>query len=69
VVSPLYRGKSYGKEIMKASIAFIKAENYSSVKISAQCYLDKFYTDLGFIATGEKYLEDGIPHQAMLMEL
>jgi ElaA protein len=69
VVSPLYRGKSYGKEIMKASIAFIKAENYPSVKISAQCYLDKFYTDLGFIATGEKYLEDGIPHQAMLMEL
>ncbi|MFT6197210.1 MAG: ElaA protein, partial [Nonlabens sp.] len=37
VVSPLYRGKSYGKEIMKASIAFIKAENYPSVKISAQC--------------------------------
>jgi ElaA protein len=69
VVSPLYRGKSYGKEIMKASIAFIKAENYPSVKISAQCYLDKFYTDLDFIATGEKYLEDGIPHQAMLMEL
>jgi ElaA protein len=69
VVSPLYRGKSYGKEIMKASIAFIKAENYSSVKISAQCYLDKFYLELGFFSTGEKYLEDGIPHQAMVIEL
>jgi ElaA protein len=69
VVSPLYRGKSYGKEIMNASIAFIKAENYPSVKISAQCYLDKFYMDLGFISTGEKYLEDGIPHQAMVIEL
>jgi ElaA protein len=53
---------------MKASLAFAKAENYTSIKISAQCYLDKFYTDLGFVFTGEKYLEDGIPHQAMLLE-
>lgn len=69
VVSPQHRGKSYGQEIMKASIAFAKAENFPSVKISAQCYLDKFYTDLGFISTGEKYLEDGIPHQAMDKQL
>jgi len=69
LVSSLCRGKSYGQEIMKASIAFAKAEKYPSIKISAQCYLDKFYTDLGFISTGEKYLEDGIPHQAMVMEL
>ncbi|MEN8816548.1 MAG: GNAT family N-acetyltransferase [Nonlabens sp.] len=69
VVSPQHRGKSYGQEIMKASIAFAKAENLPSIRISAQCYLDKFYTDLGFISTGEKYLEDGIPHQAMVLEL
>jgi ElaA protein len=69
VVSPQHRGKSYGKEIMDASIAFAKAENLPSIKISAQCYLDKFYTDLGFICTGEKYLEDGIPHQTMVLGL
>lgn len=67
VVNPQHRGKSYGQEIMKASLAFAKAENFPSIKISAQCYLDKFYTDLGFISTGEKYLEDGIPHQAMVL--
>lgn len=67
VVSPLYRGKSYGKEIMEASIAFAKAESYPSIKISAQCYLDKFYKELGFKDTGERYLEDGIPHQAMVL--
>lgn len=66
VVSPSQRGKSYGQEIMKASIAYAKAEHFPIVKISAQCYLDKFYKDLGFISTGEKYLEDGIPHQAMM---
>ncbi|AGC76530.1 ElaA protein [Nonlabens dokdonensis] len=67
VVSPSQRGKSFGKDIMLASLAYAKAENFPSVKISAQCYLDKFYTDLGFISTGEKYLEDGIPHQAMVL--
>ena len=69
VVSPSQRGKSYGKEIMLTSLAFAKAEHFPSIKISAQCYLDKFYTDLGFISTGEKYLEDGIPHQAMDKQL
>jgi len=68
VVRSSYRGKSYGQDIMMASIAFAKAEKYSSIKISAQCYLDKFYNNLGFISTGEKYLEDGIPHQAMILE-
>ena len=67
VVSSDHRRKDYGKEIMVASIAFAKTKNYPSIKISAQCYLDKFYTDLGFEATGETYLEDGITHQAMLL--
>ncbi|WP_124979139.1 GNAT family N-acetyltransferase [Nonlabens xiamenensis] len=69
VVRTQHRGKSYGKEIMEASIAFAKANSYNSIKISAQCYLDNFYKELGFIDTGERYLEDGIPHQAMTMEL
>ena len=38
------------------------------IKISAQCYLNKFYTNLQFKPIGEKYLEDGIPHVAMLRE-
>lgn len=35
------------------------------IRISAQCYLDKFYTSLGFVSTGETYLEDDIPHIQM----
>jgi len=37
-----------------------------SIKIGAQCYLLKFYNNLGFKASGESYLEDGIPHIEML---
>lgn len=68
VVSPKHRRKDYGKEIMQASIAYTKAHFTGSIQISAQCYLDRFYTDLGFKATGKEYLEDGIPHQEMVMD-
>lgn len=66
VVSPKSRGLDYGKEVMKASIAFAKAEH--PIKISAQCYLKKFYNDLGFQETGKEYLEDGIPHMEMITQ-
>lgn len=66
VVNSKNRGEAYGQLIMKASLKFAVEKGWSTIKISAQCYLDKFYTDLGFVATGETYLEDGIPHQAMI---
>ena len=40
-----------------------------SIKISAQSYLLKFYADLGFEKIGEEYLEDQIPHIAMINSL
>ena len=61
------RGKGAGKEIMLQSIAACKKLfPNQKIKISAQSYLNKFYTDLGFEATGESYLEDNIPHMAMI---
>lgn len=65
VVDPEFRGKSYGKSIMRASMDYIHKKSWSTIIISAQCYLDKFYKELGFESTGEEYLEDGIPHQKM----
>jgi ElaA protein len=35
------------------------------VVISAQLYLLRFYGDLGFLAEGEAYPEDNIPHIKM----
>lgn len=37
------------------------------IKISAQSYLLDFYARFGFSKTGEEYLEDNIPHCAMVM--
>lgn len=67
VVSANARAFGYGHEIIKASIAAI-SEKYQTkdIKISAQTYLRKFYTSHGFSQIGEEYLEDGIPHIAMI---
>lgn len=61
------RGEGLGKELMERSIAL--AERLwpgQGVRISAQCYLEEWYGELGFTSVGEPYLEDGIPHIQML---
>ena len=69
VVSKKERQFKYGYDIMEASIKAIKHHfNTSKIKISAQCYLKKFYSNLGFEAVGEEYLEDNIPHIVMIKE-
>ncbi len=61
------RQYKFGYDIMNASIKAIKHFfNETKIKLSAQCYLKKFYNNLGFIEVGEEYLEDGIPHIGMI---
>ena len=69
VVKESQRKFKRGNQIMNNSIKVIN-DHYKTkiIKISAQCYLNKFYTNLQFKSIGEKYLEDGIPHVAMLRE-
>lgn len=68
VVSPLHRRKEYGKAVMLKAIELCIQEFDEKIKISAQCYLEKFYTELGFKVISEQYLEDDIPHYAMLYQ-
>lgn len=67
VVAKNERHNKFGYDIMEASIKAVKDElKEITIKISAQCYLKEFYTNLGFNKVGEEYLEDGIPHIAMI---
>lgn len=62
------RKYGYGHDVMKASLVAIKKRyNTKRIKLSAQTYLIKFYESHGFQTTGEGYLEDGIPHIAMII--
>lgn len=69
VTSPSARGAGLGKVLMGESIKMCRQLfGNHAIKIGAQTYLLKFYESLGFISTGEEYLEDGIPHTKMILE-
>ena len=69
VVKASERQYGYGYNIMMASIKAIQEHfNETTIKISAQTYLNKFYSSLGFKEIGDGYLEDGIPHIGMLKD-
>ncbi|MEW7289578.1 GNAT family N-acetyltransferase [Aquimarina sp. 2304DJ70-9] len=70
VVSKPERQYGYGHDLIKESIKAIKdLYKTNTIKISAQTYLKRFYESHGFTQTGEEYLEDGIPHIAMIKEV
>lgn len=65
-----YRKMGYGHEITKAAIKAVKSKfKADKIKISAQTYLVIFYESHGFKTVGDRYLEDGIPHVAMVRSL
>ena len=69
VVDADYRDQKWGHDLMRESIAGIKNHfGENKITIGAQLYLKKFYESLGFVQTGEMYLEDDIPHIQMKRE-
>lgn len=69
VSAPAARGTGAGREVMQRSIELCRhLFGPHPIKIGAQTYLLRFYESLGFVSTGEAYLEDGIPHTKMILE-
>ena len=66
VTSPAVRGTGIGHVLVQQSIACVEARlGGGPIRISAQAHLQAFYEQHAFVADGEPYLEDDIPHQAM----
>ncbi|MHA7056895.1 GNAT family N-acetyltransferase [Aquimarina sp. M1] len=67
VVSKDQRKYGYGHDLITKSVEAIKDHfGTDQIKISAQCYLKRFYEKHNFKQTGDEYLEDGIPHISMI---
>jgi ElaA protein len=68
VTSPKARRTGIGRLLMEESIRLLY-ELYGKVpiRIGAQRYLEKFYSDFGFQKCSDEYLEDGIPHVEMIL--
>ena len=70
VVDKNFRDNKLGHIIIEKSIQTIKEKyNRSCILISAQTYLKNFYASHNFLQIGEGYLEDGIPHIKMRLDI
>ena len=59
-----------GTKLMREGICVARERmNAPAIKIEAQAYARAFYEQLGFRQTSEEFLEDGIPHIEMTLEL
>ena len=68
VVSTTVRGRQLGRKLVQKGIEYNQAQwpDYA-IKIGAQAHLEVFYSSLGFVSSGNEYIEDGIPHIHMVL--
>jgi ElaA protein len=67
LTAPNCRGKGYGKQLIQYCLDYLEMNHpEQTIKISAQAYLQKFYTDFDFIIQGDLFDIDGIPHYTMV---
>lgn len=69
-VLTLEHGKGLGKKLMQQSIAAIKDKMYcKKICMNAQKYATGFYEKFGFKITSDDFLEEGVVHVAMELEV
>ena len=69
VTAPQARGGGLGHELMTQGVALCQQRFPNEIiKISAQQHLKAYYQKHGFTQVSEMYLEDDIPHIAMIRE-
>ena len=67
ITSSAARGTGLGRELVRRAVAEAEALfPGTGIRISAQAHLQRFYGAFGFLAVGDEYMEDGIPHIEML---
>ena len=67
VTTSAVRGTGVGRVLMQQAIAQVeKLWPRQAIRISAQEHLEAFYGSLGFVATAQRYMEDGIAHVDMV---
>lgn len=69
-VFSVQKRKGFATKLMQEAIQYIQ-KNYTvqMIQITAQVYVQKLYEKIGFIAEGNVYLENEIPHIVMKMAI
>lgn len=64
-----FRGRGIGSALLAKLIEQAKQSGMSAVFLNAQCDVEPFYQQHGFVAEGEVFEEAGIPHRRMYLDL
>lgn len=63
------RGQGIGSEVLAALLQEAKHRQFHALVLHAQTHAVDFYTKHGFQIEGDEFLEAGIPHRRMTLEL
>ncbi|MEQ8860163.1 MAG: GNAT family N-acetyltransferase [Pseudomonadales bacterium] len=64
-----YRGTGLGRRLLDEAIEEAKRRGFTRVHLHAQIQASGFYRKAGFLPVGGEFMEAGIAHQAMELEL
>jgi predicted GNAT family N-acyltransferase len=64
-----WRGQGAGQALLDAAIECCRRRGWRKVTLSAQTHAIPFYERAGFIVYSGEYLDAGIPHRDMRLEL
>jgi len=68
-VLPAWRGQGVGTAILKSLLNEARRHGVNEVVLHAQATAVPFYEHFDFVRVGDKYLEAGIPHFRMTLDL
>lgn len=68
-VKKIYRGKNVGSEICRFIIEYCRNQGYTYIWLNGQLQASEFYKKLGFKPEGEIFLDAGIEHTKMTMNI
>lgn len=69
VIASAARGQGLGRVLISEGVRLTQQQYANSdIRISAQSHLVELYKESGFENVGDSYVEDGIPHQEMLLK-
>jgi predicted GNAT family N-acyltransferase len=68
-VLPAWRQSGVGKSLLAAVLQAARELGFARVQLSAQTHAIGFYARQGFLAQGPEYLDAGIPHRSMVLNL
>lgn len=64
-----WRKQKVGTTIMEALLDYARAHDYKQVDVDAQTHALPFYRGFGFVEQGEEFIDAGLPHIKMTLQL